>query len=90
MIDLTFTFRASSLHFSTRARLRSIGQLGVVPTVDGWTLRGCGVLLEARGYPQSTRLGALARGVVVGALAACVYGAGVIVSVSAVSVGMWG
>ena len=63
-------FASFSLHFSTRAPRRSIGPLGIVPTVDGWTVRGCGFMLEARGYPAPSRLLALARGIVAGSVGA--------------------
>jgi hypothetical protein len=66
MFRASLHFATFSLHFSTRAPRRAIGPVGVIPTVDGWTVRGLGFMLEARGYPAPSRLLALTRGIVAG------------------------
>ena len=48
MLSLSLTLSRCSLHLSTRAPLRSRGRFAIVPTVDGATVRGCGLLLEVR------------------------------------------
>ena len=74
-LNASLTLADCTIHFSTRARLRSLGRIGVIPTVDGWTLRGCGVLLERRNRsvaplvhctPRPSAVLALVRGIALG------------------------
>jgi hypothetical protein len=61
-----------SVHFSTVTPRRSRGRVGIVATVDGYTLRGCGIMLETRAVRRShvdgeaSALAAFGRGVVYG------------------------
>jgi hypothetical protein len=48
MLSLSLSLSTVSVHFSTVPPRRSRGRVGIVRTVDGYTLRGCGVMLETR------------------------------------------
>ena len=74
MLSLSLSFSTVSVHFSTVAPRRSRGRLGIVRTVDGYTLRGAGVMLETRAAKLShvdgspSALAAFGRGVAYGTM----------------------
>ena len=71
-LSLSFKTSSGSVHFSTATPRRSRGRVGIVRTVDGYTLRGCGVMLETRAAKLShvdgedSALAAFGRGLVYG------------------------
>ena len=74
MLSLSLKTSSGAVHFSTVTPRRSRGRVGIVRTVDGHTLRGCGVMLETRAAKLSHADGSpsaiveVGRGLVLGAL----------------------
>ena len=72
-LSLSLKTSSGAVYFSTVTPRRSRGRVGIVRTVDGYTLRGCGVMLETRavrshagGSPSA--IVEFGRGLVLGAL----------------------
>ena len=53
MLSLSLKTSSGAVHFSTVTPRRSRGRVGIVRTVDGHTLRGCGFMLETRAVKLS-------------------------------------